>query len=280
MRISESITAYVDQRRVEGYSPHTLASYRYQLGLMQNTLGDVEVGAVTLADLRRHLGSFPNIKPGTLSTRIWILRAWGQWLYEEGHVPEDPAKRLKEPKMPARIPKALSVDDLETVRDACRTLRERALIEVLFSTGCRAGELAGIKRADVDWDRKAIVVLGKGSKEREVYLTALATIRLRRYLATRTDDCEHLFATVRRPFNRLTEHELWREVKRVGKRCGMADRVWPHVLRHTMATTMLNNGADLVAVQSLLGHEDPKTTQIYARLSGSARQRAHQRFLV
>jgi integrase/recombinase XerD len=199
---------------------------------------------------------------------------------EEEYVLRNVAVKLKEPKLPRRIPKALCIDDLELVRDACKTVREHALIEFLFATGCRAGEVSSVTRNAVDWDRKAIVVMGKGSKEREVFIGAKARIWLKRYLAQRQDGNEHLFITERGIPRTLTPHEIWYLVKRIAERVGMRERVWPHVMRHTLATTLLNQGAPLPAVQSILGHESPETTQIYAQYSGAARQEAFQRYFV
>jgi len=130
--------------------------------------------------------------------------------------------------------------------------------------------------------------MGKGSKEREVYFGARAQIWLRRYLDSRADEQDALIVTERRQRNdagelqhqRMSIAQIEYVVRRVAKRCDLQDRVTPHVLRHTLATTLLNQGAPLVAVQSILGHTKPETTQLYATLSGSARRRAFERYFV
>lgn len=283
MLLSEASNQFLQQRKIEGNSPRTLESYLYLLRRMTSAMGDREVKEITLGDLREFLGTLGHLKTASLAMRIRLIKVFWRWLYEEEIVKNNVAFKLREPKMPQRVPKALSVDDLETIREACQTTREHAAIEFLFATGCRAGELSGILRSQVDWERRAVVVLGKGDKEREVYFGAKASRWLQRYLKERDrngDHCPYLFATERRPYVQLTPHNLWYIVKRVARRVGMDRKVWPHVMRHTLATTLLNQGAPLSAVQSILGHESPDTTQIYARLSGASRQQAYQRYFI
>jgi integrase/recombinase XerD len=275
--LSEASSLYLEQRRIEGLSPHTLDSYKYLLSKIQDVVGDKDVADITLQDLRAYLATVTNRKPGTVAMRVRLLRVFCRWLAEEGHARENAARKLKEPKLPRRIPKALNVEELELIRDACQTVREHAIVEFLFSTGCRASELSGVRREDIDWDRQSLIVLGKGNKEREVYLGARASIWVRRYLRSRTDNCEYLFTTERGPARRLTPHQLWYVMKGIAARIGMRSKVWPHVMRHTFATTMVNRGCDIFALQDLMGHEDPKTTEIYAHFSGTSRQEAFRK---
>ena len=175
--------------------------------------------------------------------------------------------------MGQRVPKALTMDELEWLRDACRTTLEHAVIEFFFATGCRVGEAARLNRGDVDWQRGSVVVVRKGNKEREVYLGSKARIWLTRYVTERQDAEPALWVTERAP-HRLAIHGLQGVFKRMAERCGLAEKVHPHTMRHALATTLLNQGAPLLAVQSLLGHEKPETTQLYAVLSGETRHQA------
>lgn len=152
-----------------------------------------------------------------------------------------------------------------------------ALLEFLFATGCRISEVWGINRDQIVWDRRSVLVCGKGQKEREVYFGARCTLWLRRYLLTRPDAEPALFATSS-PVRRMSTWYMRAIVKAVANRCGLARKVSPHVMRHTLATTLLNQGADLVAVQSILGHDKPETTQRYAHLSGVRRQDEYNRW--
>lgn len=211
MRATEAIRSWIEQRRAEGYSPNTLRAYRLQLRLLLRVIGDVQVDSITLDHLRGYIAGpqSANRKASTIAHRVRMIRSFFRWCVEEELLLRSPALKLKEPKLPARLPKALPFEDLELIRDACRTAREHALIEFLFATGCRAGEVSGVQRKDVDWERRAVQVLGKGAKEREVYFGARAALWLRRYLRTREDDCPYLFATERGPVRQLQRHQIW-----------------------------------------------------------------------
>lgn len=166
------------------------------------------------------------------------------------------------------------------IRENCKTLRERALVEVLYATGGRLSEIQQLNRQDIDWQGRSAKVIGKGNKEREVYFSPRALYHLRKYLNSRQDEHPALFITQRRPFRRLSRRGIQREIKIIAERAGIKKNVHPHVYRHTFATLTLNNGADLVAVQSLLGHANPGTTQVYAQLTDQRRREQYQRYLV
>lgn len=281
MVISEAADRWLTQRTYEGFSPHTIGRYRLQIRLLIRDIGDKLVTELTLEDLRGYIALHAaRLKASTTANRIRIFKSFCRWLVEEEILLRNPATKLKEPKLPTRIPKALPFDDLERVRDACRSPRERALVEMLFATGCRASEMSSIRRGDVDWARRSIIVVGKGDKEREVYFGSRAALRLRQYLDIRQDDHPNLFVTEKGPVGPLKPRQIWWEVKQVARRAGLGERVWPHVFRHTLGTTLLNQGAPLVVVQQVLGHEKPETTQLYAHLSGANRQAAYQRHFV
>jgi integrase/recombinase XerD len=280
MRLSQAAEAYVAVRRTEGFAATTLAAYTLQIRLLIRDVGDIELSEVTLQMLRDHLARFPHLKPTSIAHKVRCLRSMFGWWTAEELVVRNPAAKLREPKLPERVPKALNVEEVEELRDACRTVQEHALVEVFFATGARVSEICGLNRNAVDWQRRAMIVLGKGSKERECYLGAKAVLWLRRYLASRHDDDLALFVTERAP-HRLSVHQTQYIFRRIARRAEtLAGRVTPHVMRHTLATTLLNQGAPLAAVQSLLGHTKSETTLIYARLSGAARQQAFQRYFV
>lgn len=286
--LSRAAAAYIAAKRLEGYSPHTLKGYELQLRLLMRHVGDLPIAEVTLDHLRDYLSQQTHLKASSMGFRVRTLRAFFKWAHEEDLVLRNPSLKLKEPKQAKRVPKHLTVEEVELLRDACRSPLEHALVELMFATGCRVGEVHLIDRGDVDWQRRAIVVMGKGSKEREVYFGARAGIWLRRYLEERTDSDPALFVSQRRQrtasgelaHRRMSIYGIQHAVRRIAGRCGLEDRVTPHVLRHTLATVLLNQGAPLVAVQSILGHTKPETTQLYATLSGAARQRAYERYFV
>lgn len=277
--IRDKIKLFLAAKKIEGLSPITLASYEIELRIFAREIKK-PVDQITTGDLREFLGRFERLKLSSLSKKLSVLKSFFGWLVEEEMIPRDPTRRIKPPKTEKRLPKALTIEELEMIREACKTPRERALIEVLYATGCRLSEVQGLNRQDIDWQRNSAKVLGKGSKEREVYFSWKAIYHLKKYLATRDDAHPALIVTERRPVNRLSRRGIQRAIKIIAKRSGIQKNVHPHVLRHTFATLTLNNGADLVAVQSLLGHANPSTTQVYAQLTTGRRREQYQKYLV
>ena len=279
MRISEASVAFLSLREQEGFSPYTLRAYALQHRLLIRDVGDCEIEAVTLPMLREHLARHTHLQAASLGHKIRAIKSLFRWLVEEGMLLRNPTLKIKEPKLGRRVPKALTVEEVEWLRDSCQNSLEHALIEFFFATGCRVGEAQQLQRQAVDWQRGCVNVVGKGNKEREVYFGAKARIWLQRYLRERQDLDSALFVTQRVP-HRMSIHQIQYIFKRVARRCSLHQKVSPHTMRHTLATVLLNQGAPLVAVQSILGHEKPETTQLYATLSGAARQQAYQRYFV
>jgi len=192
----------------------------------------------------------------------------------------DPARKIKLPKKERRLPKALTVEEMERLREGCSTLRERAILEVLYATGCRLSEIYKLNRNDINRHSLSTKVMGKGSKEREVYFSFKAMYHLEKYLSSRQDDNVALFVMDRKPYERLSRRGIQREIVRIAKNSGLNKAISPHILRHTFAALTLNNGAELAAVQSLLGHSSPETTVIYAQLSEEKRREQHKKYLI
>lgn len=276
---SEKVKLFIAAKRLEGLSSHTLTGY----GIELRTFGrfvQKPVADITTTDIRSFLGQYEHLKLSTLSRKISVLKSFFSWLADEELLAKDPARKIKPPKPEKRLPKALDLEDLEMIRESCRTLRERALVEVFYATGCRLGEIQTLNRQDIDWQEKSCRVFGKGGKEREVFFSWKAIYHLKKYLKNRNDAHPALFVTERRPIQRLSRRGIQREIRIIAERAGVQKRVHPHVYRHTFATLTLNNGADLVVVQSLLGHSNPATTQVYAQLTSGRRKEQYRKYLV
>ena len=172
--------------------------------------------------------------------------------------------------------------EMETVRNACLTLRERAFVKVFFSTGCRLSEVSGMKKAAIEWNSGSLAIIGKGNKERVVYLSPTAMFHLKTYFDScdyEENNCEYVFSTVNRPYRQLQPASIRNEIKRISDRISISKSLTPHVFRHTMATTSLNNGIELADLQSLLVHVKPSTTLRYANVSEERKQNAHKKFV-
>lgn len=161
---------------------------------------------------------------------------------------------------------ALSVEELERLRDACEGYREKALVEFLVSTGCRLSEVAQLKAEDLNFADRSVMVTGKGDKDRVVYFSVRARLMLQEYIKERKGG-EGLFVSSKYPYEPLKPRAIQRIIHNVSERAGLAGRVHPHLLRHTFATLALNSGMDVTVIQRLLGHEDIATTQIYASMN-------------
>lgn len=278
MLFSEAWQLYVADKTIEGFSPATLKGYKVQLNLLIRYFGDTNIGGITLVDLKEYLiEAGGHLKPSSLGARIRFIRAFFRWAADEGYCPGNPARKLKEPKLGARVPKALSEEDTENLREGCKTPLEHALVEFLYTTGCRIGEVHRLNRNAIDWDNRSCIVLGKGNKEREVYFSIKCAIWLKKYLNSRKDNDVALFVTERAP-HRMSIAQIRYVVKRVARRSEVEANVYPHKLRHSYATHLLNNGAPMEGIQTLLGHQKLETTMLYAQLSGPRRKEIYRRY--
>ncbi|WP_192825070.1 tyrosine-type recombinase/integrase, partial [Peribacillus frigoritolerans] len=176
--------------------------------------------------------------------RIRFIKSLFRWAQDENLINGNPASKIKEPKLELRVPKYLSEEEIEHLREACHTTFENALFEFMYSTGCRIGEAITLDRASINFSNQSAIVLGKGRKEREVYFNTRCEIWLKRYLSERKDHEEALFVTTRAP-HRMSISQARNIIKLVAKRTDIKKSIHPHQLRHSYATNLLNNGAPL-----------------------------------
>lgn len=278
---NDKIDFYIAAIRLEGYSEQTLYGNRLDLTTFGKFV-DKAVVQVTTSDVRRYLASKPDWANSTVAKKLSTLKAFYKWLVAEEFILHDPTAKIRTPKQEKRLPKAMSPDELEMLRDACVDSKERALVEVFYSTGCRISELAGMKTADIDWRNGGLPVVGKGNKERIVYLNGKAIYQLKKYLTYREyeeDDCEYLFSTTLRPYRKMSNVAIRKIINRIAARVDTSKKVTPHVFRHSMATNAINNGIELGDLQQLLGHSNPSTTLRYTAVSEERKHNAHKRFV-
>jgi len=207
------------------------------------------------------------LKETSLQTHINTLRAFFGWLHTEEKIKKNPMSKIKSLKLDKKgARQALSVEELERLRDACKGYREKALVEFLVSTGCRLSEVAQLRAADLDLVGRTVRVTGKGDKDRVVYFSVRTRLMLQEYFVARKGG-DGLFCSSKSPYEPLKPRAIQRLIRAVSERAGLDKRVHPHLLRHTFATHALNSGMDVTVIQRLLGHEDVATTQIYAELN-------------
>lgn len=203
----------------------------------------------------------------TINRKIVTLKGWFCWLIDREVIENDPTISLEQPKIERFLPKVLSVKEIETLINQSSNVSERAIIELLYSAGLRVSELIELKVSDVNFNNNYLKCRGKGNKERLIPLGNRVKYALEFYLSSNNSD-EHNTAGylfVNQKGNKLDRQEVWRLIKHLSK--ALNKHVSPHVLRHSFATHLLENGADLRVVQELLGHSDISTTQIYTHVS-------------
>ncbi|WP_043932562.1 tyrosine-type recombinase/integrase [Bacillus sp. EB01] len=276
--LSEAWKAYETDKRIEGFSPYTIKAYGIQAKLLVLYFKDAEIATLNTENLKEYLNtSAAALKPASMAHRIRFMESLFRWCHEEGHIHHNPASKIKEPRVRKRIPKFLTEMEIELLREACKSPMEKALFEFMFSTGCRIGEIVSLERNCINWSNRSAIVKGKGDKEREVYFNIRAEIWLKRYIDGRQDTDPAIFVTERLP-HRMSIAQMRYVIKRISARATINKEIYPHQLRHSYATHLLNNGAPVEVIQSLLGHEKSETTRIYAQLSGRLRQEFYQKY--
>ena len=284
---SLSLERYLSWLRVErGLSPHTLRAYGAELRRLEAYLrerrgSEDPLLSAGLAELRAYLGSRPACAHATSARRVAALRGYFRYLVREDLRSDDPSARLAAPKVPRHLPRFLQVDEAsELVENPTQQgwyrLRNLALLELAYGAGLRASELAALDRADVDLPEALVLVrAGKGRKQRRVPFGPPAAQALRDWLAERDLPLEHpLF--LNRHGNRISVRAIHRIVRDAGVNNGVMG-VHPHALRHSFATHLLSEGADLRSIQELLGHATLSTTQRYTHISTEQLLEAHRR---
>jgi len=281
-----SIDAFIDALWLEeGLSKNTLAAYRRDLALYAAWLSGQgrTLASTAEADLNgyfsaRHEGS----KATSANRRLTVFKRYFRWALRERLITADPTLRLQSAKQPLRVPKTLTEAQVEALLDAPDVdtplgLRDRTMLELIYASGLRVSELVTLKTFNVSMSEGVLRVLGKGSKERLVPFGQVARDWISRYLADARpaildgQQTEDLFVTGRG--QGMTRAMFWVIVKKQAAAAGITAPLSPHTLRHAFATHLLNHGADLRAVQMLLGHADISTTTIYTHV---ARERLKQ----
>ncbi|AVK85971.1 integrase [Lysinibacillus sp. B2A1] len=273
----EYLTMYLGAIRLENYAETTIINYQYELKRFLKFIMKPLLKVNTI-DVRQYLTASSHLKSGTIATKLTIIKAFYTWLVREEIILKNPASKIKSPKVPKRLREGLTIEELEIVRESCSTLCQRALIEVFYSTACRLSELSALNIHDINWQDMSTIVYGKGSKERKVFFSFKALFHLKRYLCSRNDDCEALFATERRPYRRLTNRGIQYQIDKIEQVTQVSKPLTPHVMRHTFATLSMDSGIELADLQHLLGHEDPATTLRYAPVSEERKRQAFKKY--
>ena len=232
-------------------------------------------------DIRTYLATYQDrnsVSKVTIDNIRRILSSFYSWLEDEDFILKSPVRRIKKVKVTKIVKEVYSDESMEVMRDSCETLRDLAMIDLLSSTGMRVGELVNLDRADIDFQNRECVVLGKGDKERLVYFDARTKVHLHNYLESRDDDNPALFVTLNCPHNRLNISGVEKRLRELGRRLHI-DKVHPHKFRRTLATRAIDKGMPIEQVQQLLGHQKIDTTLEYAMVNQNNVKISHRRYI-
>ena len=216
----------------------------------------------------------------TLDSRRLIINGFFEWCTTEEYINTNPCKKISSIKFEPKIRQPLSDLELERVRYACECVRDKALLEFLYSTGCRVSEVVNLNISDINFESGEVIVFCKGEKYRTVFLNARVRILLEKYLQSRNDTNEALFVSLRKPHQRIKKSAMELILRKLGEKAGIERNIFPHLIRHTTATTSLNRGMDVTEVKEMLGHKKIETTMIYAKVSKINLKQNHQKFIV
>lgn len=267
--IRKKIKYFLSAKKVDGLASKTLDNYKLML-MMFASHCNKNITQISTDDIREYIGYLASVrllKDSSLITQINTLRSFFSWLTMEGMIWCNPMLKIRSKRLDKRGARsALSPDEMEQLRDACITYKEKAVLELYYSTGCRLSEIAFASLRDIDINERSMRVTGKGNKERIVYFSNRAKYMLAEYFKERPYT-HALFCTSRKPYTPLSTRSIQIIIRNLGERAKLSKRIHPHLLRHTFATYALNAGMDITVIQTLLGHADLSTTQIYAEIS-------------
>ena len=279
--LPECFKVYLVSRKIEGLSDKTLELYKMYLDDFFSRI-DKDITDITPNDIRAYLyytQKERNISNRTLDSRRSAIHAFFEWAANEGYIGKNPCRAIKVIKYERKEREGLTAIELEKVRMACKNIREKALVEFLYSTGARVTEACTIKISDVDFEKGEVWLFGKGSKHRKSYITAKCALYLSEYLNSRNDESKYLFVSERKPHNSLKKEAVERVIRNLGKRSGIGRELFPHLFRHTVATDMIQKSIPITDVQRMLGHVSVNTTMVYAKVKDEDVKNNHRKYI-
>ena len=276
----EFLKLFLDAKRVEGCSDRTIKYYKSTIEhLMINV--KTSVRKITTEEMREYLAGYQKINNCSNVTIDNVRRnisSFFSWLEEEDYILKSPMKRIHKIKTKTVVKSVISDEAIEKLRDNCESKRDLAIIDLLYSTGIRVGELVNLNIDDIDLDGRECVVYGKGDKERKVYFDAKAKVHIEDYIKSRDDENEALFVTLDAPHERLKISGVEIRLRKLGRRLQL-ERIHPHKFRRSMATRAIDKGMPIEQVQKILGHSQIDTTMQYAMVNQNNVKTSHQKYM-
>lgn len=271
---------FLSAKSVEGCSERTLNYYQTTIDNMIKDIGK-NIKVIETDDLRNYLTNYQkinNCSKVTIDNVRRILSSFFSWLEDEDYIVKSPIRRIHKIKTSKIVRETYSDEVIERLRDGCKEIRDLALIDFLSSTGVRVGELVKLNIENIDFENRSCIVLGKGSKEREVYFDARTKLHLEKYLSLRNDNNPALFVSLLNPHDRLEISGVEIRLKKLGNNLDI-NKVHPHKFRRTLATKAIDKGMPIEQVQRLLGHAKIDTTLTYAMVNQNNVKMSHSKFI-
>ena len=271
---------FLDAKKIEGCSERTLQYYKVTIEKLLFKI-EVPIRKITTEQIRAYLSDYQQINNCSKVTVDNVRRnisSFFSWLEEEDYILKSPMRRIHKIKTKQQVKEIISDEAIERLRDSCCCSRDLAMIDLLYSTGIRVGELVNLNITDINFEARECVVFGKGDKERRVYFDAKAKLHLLDYLKSRNDDNPALFVTLNAPNARLKISGVEIRIRELGRNLNLS-RIHPHKFRRTMATRAIDKGMPIEQVQKILGHSQIDTTMQYAIVNQSNVKSSHQRYI-
>lgn len=276
----EYLIKFLEAKKIEGCSERTIKYYKVTVEQLLRKVLD-PIRKVTTEQMREYLVDYQKINNCGKTTIDNVRRnisSFFSWLEEEDYILKSPMRRIHKIRAEKLVKNVITDEDIERLRDGCDCLRDVAMIDLLYSTGIRVGELVRLNRADINFSERECVVFGKGDKERRVYFDAKSKIHLINYLKSRIDDNPALFVSLDKPYNRLKISGVEIRLRQLGRKLHL-DRVHPHKFRRSMATRAIDKGMPIEQVQKILGHSQIDTTMQYAIVNQNNVKAAHRKYI-
>ena len=274
----ELLNLFKTAKSVEGCSPKSLKYYVYILNGFINKI-DKSADNITTDDIRNYLDNISNnISRVSLDNIRRVISSYFSWLEQEDYIRKNPVVRIHKIKAIKTIKKTYTDENVETLIDNCNSLRDKAIVELLQSTGIRVGELVKLNISSLDFNNKECIVLGKGGKQRRVYFDSKTKLHLMKYIDSRIDNNDALFVSLLKPYNRLQISGVEIMLRKLGKKLNI-DKVHPHRFRRTLATKAIDKGMPVEQVQILLGHAKIDTTMHYAIVDQTNVKNSYRKFI-
>lgn len=274
------LTLFIASKKIEGCSSQSIKYYKSTLiGLLKNI--NKVYYLITTEDLREFLSNYQDnnhVTKATIDNVRRIISTFFSWLESEDYITKSPARRIHKVRTGKVVKEVYSEETIELLKQNAGNKRDLSIIDFLYSTGIRVGELVKLNKTDIDFDNKECIVLGKGNKQRKVYFDAKTKIHIKQYLDERTDNEDALFVSLLKPYKRLEISGVEIALRKIGKKLGLK-KVHPHKFRRTLATKAIDKGMPIEQVQHLLGHTKIDTTLEYAMVDDTNVKLSHKKYL-